>query len=142
MYITFELSNFPNFKLHFPSKSMDMHMGLLHLILFFVVVQWGIWYAKKIMSIDSDGLSVCFYNYLNRANYLKSVGEDDIGVHGTNIKMVNQRVLQPCRCITQITKFLFDFRTHLTSDRRIILVKGFFYIRQERGAKFSICTSS
>lgn len=51
--------------------------------------------------------------------HLKSIGENNVWIHGTHIKMVNQRVFKPSRSISQTTKFVLDLRTDLHNDTKI-----------------------
>ena len=51
--------------------------------------------------------------------HLKSIGENNVWIHGTHIKMINQRVFKPCRSISQTTKFVLDLRTDLHNDTKI-----------------------
>lgn len=55
----------------------------------------------------------------NNLIHLKSIGENDVWIHGTHIKMVNQRVFKPSRSISQTTEFVLDLRTDLHNDTKI-----------------------
>ena len=54
--------------------------------------------------------------------YLESVGKDNVRVHGTHIKMVDQRVLQSCRCVSQTCQLVFDLGTNLSGPKNQIMI--------------------
>ena len=49
--------------------------------------------------------------------YLEPVGEDDVGVHGTHVQMVNHRVLQPGRGVSQRRQLLLQVSTNLANGK-------------------------
>lgn len=55
--------------------------------------------------------------------YLKAVGEDDIGVHGPDVQMVNEGALDPVWNLLQGHQFVLDLITDLMKQGCIKLIK-------------------
>ena len=51
----------------------------------------------------------CLVHYCRR---LKTIGQNDVRVHGSHVKMVYHRVLHSVRSVSQIVKLGDDFGTH------------------------------
>ena len=60
--------------------------------------------------------SSCYY-LIHDSWGLQPVGEDDIRVHGPDVEMVDDRVLQPGRRIPQVTQLLLTKKTGSNPDK-------------------------
>lgn len=52
--------------------------------------------------------------------YLQAVGEDDVGVHGRHVQMVDEWTLDPVGDLLQREELLLDLVTHLQTGQMMI----------------------